>query len=596
MDPGDSPVPAWATSGSGDEYRPVAEPPEAKIIWAVDADEPTDTAMIAVDPGATGADTPVPAWADPYAGPRTRPRLTRSPWRPTRTSTSQTRSPAWPTDRAPLSRYQAVRSFRVPISTGSRIRSIRTASAEPVVRGWFNPVVPAPQPGPAETPSRPTAAQALAGWATPLPTDPPARGEEHRPRVDQPTALPTPGLPTPGLHTAGPASSGLPTPGLPRRLAQSGGLIPPTIPPTAQPAGAPATTVPPPAGYAPPPDADATAVLPRVPAVHVPGPPGPTPTPNRAATVSPMTPVSPAGRAEAGTPADDTAVIAKVRVPDTGGVTVPDAAPSGPAADDNGASGGAEASPRGVKVVPLRPVRTEKGYRSVYSDMTRTTPGAVVRTVVRTVGELCITLGMVVLLFAAWEVWGKTAEVNAHQKDLDSQLNQQWAAPAPAPSGPAPDALPAPNGNAIARLYVPRLNKNWIVVQGTTKEDIRFAPGHYPASAMPGQIGNFSVAGHRLPAIFWDLDQMRQGDDIVVETQSFWYVYKVSSIEIVRPTAVEVVAPVPDHPKEKPTQEMVTLTTCNPKYNNYQRLIVHGTLDPTETRTRAEGRPSAIGG
>src|SRR5262249_12420179 len=257
----------------------------------------------------------------------------------------------------------------------------------------------------------------------------------------------------------------------------------------------------------------------------------------------------------------------------------------------------ADAVPRGVKGVPLRPVRTEEGYRSVYSDLTRTTPGSVIRTVVRTIGELCITLGMFLLLFAAYEVWGKTAAVNAHQNDLNSQLAQEWGGPAASPSaGPKADVLPAPDGKAIARLYIPRINKQWIGVQGVTPADIRFAPGHYPTSAMPGQVGNFSVAGHRTPAIFWDLDQVHNGDDLVVETKDTWYVYKVSQTEIVSPHAMQVVAPVPDQPGKKPTQQMITLTTCNPKFNNYQRLIVHGVLDPTQTHTRAHGRPAVLGG
>ena len=43
-----------------------------------------------------------------------------------------------------------------------------------------------------------------------------------------------------------------------------------------------------------------------------------------------------------------------------------------------------------------------------------------------------------------------------------------------------------PGGNAIARLYIPRLGKQWVVVQGVTPADIRYAPGHYTETAMPG--------------------------------------------------------------------------------------------------------------
>jgi len=336
------------------------------------------------------------------------------------------------------------------------------------------------------------------------------------------------------------------------------------------PAAPPILPPPLPAPRPPTPDADATAIIPLPPTAD----------------------------------ADATAIIPRLPIPRPGDATMPiktDLAPVNPSADENEPADGT-ALPRGVKVVPLRPVRTEEGYRSVYSDLTRTTPGSVIRAVVRGVGEVCITLGLVLLLFAAYEVWGKTAAVNAHQDDLDKQLAQDWGGgPAPVTSAspsarPSVAALPPPDGKAIARLYIPRMGKQWIVVQGVTPADIRFAPGHYPTSAMPGQVGNFSVAGHRTPAIFWDMDQVKQGDEIVVETKDTWYVYKTSQVEIVSPHAVQVVAPVPNQPGKKPTETMLTLTTCNPKFNNYQRLVVHAVLDPTQTRTRAQGRPAALGG
>jgi sortase A len=47
----------------------------------------------------------------------------------------------------------------------------------------------------------------------------------------------------------------------------------------------------------------------------------------------------------------------------------------------------------------------------------------------------------------------------------------------------------------VARLTIPKLKKHWVVVEGVTPYDIRYAPGHYPDSAMPGEVGNFAVAG-----------------------------------------------------------------------------------------------------
>ncbi|MET0416324.1 MAG: sortase, partial [Actinoplanes sp.] len=125
----------------------------------------------------------------------------------------------------------------------------------------------------------------------------------------------------------------------------------------------------------------------------------------------------------------------------------------------------------------------------------------------------------------------------------------------------------------------------------------RYAPGHYPDTAKPGEVGNFSVAGHRIKKIFWRLDEMQTGDVIGVETRDSWYVYRVYDSDIVKPSAVQVVAPVPNEPAAKPTKALLTLTTCNPKYNNYQRLIVHAELVAKTKRDQSlpdAGMPAEI--
>jgi sortase A len=352
-------------------------------------------------------------------------------------------------------------------------------------------------------------------------------------------------------------------------------------------------------------DADeATQIIPRVPAAPAPKPsPGNRPVSLLDADQTAVIPIIP----------DDTAVIPVVPAPaapasPTLAITAPapaSSAPDAPAPAPAGTAGeapGTEEAPaedgpkprRRERVIALRAQRTDDGYRSVHSALTRTTAGTVVRTSIRTVGELMITFGLIVMLFAAYEVWGKSAIIDAHQNDLDQQLGQEWDQPDPTVGPSAPAGLAPPSGNAVARLYIPKLDKHWVVVEGVTQKAIRYAPGHYPKTAMPGQIGNFSVAGHRTRAIFWRLDEVHRGDSIVVETKSTWYVYQVSSTEIVKPTAVQVVAPVPGKPGVKPKVAMLTLTTCNPKFNNYQRLIVHAKL--VREQDRSAGQPAELKG
>ncbi|EEP72610.1 sortase [Micromonospora sp. ATCC 39149] len=278
---------------------------------------------------------------------------------------------------------------------------------------------------------------------------------------------------------------------------------------------------------------------------------------------------------------DSTALMGAVpRLPDNGGEPT-DAEPAEPPRPR-----------RGERVVQLRAEQTDEGYKSVYSELTRPTFWTRLRLGVRVTGEVLITFGLVVLLFAGYEVWGKSAIVDAHQNDLSNQLAQAWGPtgdPTVAPSA-STSTKPKPpvRGKPIAGLYIPKLDKSWVVVEGVTQQDIRYAPGHYPDSAMPGEVGNFSVAGHRNRATFWRLDELNPGDAIVVEDKTEWYVYKVYQSRIVKPNQVEVVAPVPMEPGAEPTKKVLTLTTCNPKFDNYQRLIVHAELERTQPKSAGE--------
>ena len=286
---------------------------------------------------------------------------------------------------------------------------------------------------------------------------------------------------------------------------------------------------------------------------------------------------------------------------DVGAASVAAAAAKAAAEPDAGVADGAaeDVKPRrGEKVVKLRPEQTDEGYKSVYSELTRPTLGSRIRAGVRVSGELMITFGLIVLLFAGYEVFGNSAKVDNEQDTLTNALDDQWNDPTVAPSSPAKAGPAAPGKNLVGRLYIPKLGMEWVVVDGVRPQDIRYAPGHYPETAKPGQVGNFSVAGHRIRKIFWRLDELQEGDVIGVETRTNWYVYKVTDEQIVKPSAVEVVAAVPNKPNAKPTKSMLTLTTCNPKFNNYERLIVHAELVDTFKRDAAlpnAGRPADIG-
>lgn len=206
-------------------------------------------------------------------------------------------------------------------------------------------------------------------------------------------------------------------------------------------------------------------------------------------------------------------------------------------------------------------------------------------------GELCITAGLILLLFVAYELWGTGAYTSAQQGKLGKELARQWAGGTIAGGGPATSPVtrePVKLGHGLALIRIPRLGKDYhyVVVEGVSVEDLRKGPGHYPGTALPGGLGNFVVSAHRTTylAPFNRVDELKAGDKILIDTQDQQYVYQVTGEKVVSPGDMDVTDPVPFHPGQAPTDHLITLTTCHPKYSASHRLIVMGRLIQTLPR------------
>jgi sortase A len=214
----------------------------------------------------------------------------------------------------------------------------------------------------------------------------------------------------------------------------------------------------------------------------------------------------------------------------------------------------------------------------------------VVRTTIGVVGELAITAGVVLLLFVVWQLGYVAVTTNRAQAATVESLERQFGGQTPTPIGPtaAPTSAPAPSGNAYAILRIPRLGAGWAkpVYQGVGADVLAEGIGHYPETQSPGAVGNAGFAGHRAghgnPLI--DIDTLRPGDAIVVETADAYVVYRTVRSEIVPPTDVRVLAPVPEQPGATPTEAWLTLTSCEPKYGSSNRYIVFARLERSVPR------------
>tara|TARA_Y100001936_G_scaffold196474_1_gene196999 strand:- start:72 stop:1214 length:1143 start_codon:yes stop_codon:yes gene_type:complete len=133
-----------------------------------------------------------------------------------------------------------------------------------------------------------------------------------------------------------------------------------------------------------------------------------------------------------------------------------------------------------------------------------------------------------------------------------------------------------PQGEAIAQIVAPVMGLDSIVVSGTAVSDLRKGPGHYTDSAALCSTGNAAIAGHRTTygSPFGDIANLKFGDEIRVNTPYGNCIYTVTERFIVEPSDTWVVKDQGDN--------RLTLTSCHPKYSAAQRYIVVAELTHTD--------------
>jgi sortase A len=217
------------------------------------------------------------------------------------------------------------------------------------------------------------------------------------------------------------------------------------------------------------------------------------------------------------------------------------------------------------------------------------------------IGRALVGFGVLVLLFAAYLLWGTNIAEASHQHDLRSRFDQvlahaHGATTSTTAPGSSETTVPqslvselvagdAPaEGQPVAVIDIPKIGVQKVVVEGTNHDDLQQGPGHYTGTPLPGQPGNAAIAGHRTTygAPFYNLNELTPGAHIDVTTLQGHFTYAVVKSFTVAPTDGSVLGP-SDSP-------MLTLTTCNPRFSAAQRLIVQADLT---TPTAPAPTPSA---
>ncbi len=248
---------------------------------------------------------------------------------------------------------------------------------------------------------------------------------------------------------------------------------------------------------------------------------------------------------------------------------------------------GAQERPAGPSGAPLTRVEARRAARA-------RKPGAAVMAS-RAIGEVFITIGVLMLLFVTYQLWWTNVRAHAQAGSEANNLQNDWASGKRSPGAFEP-------GQGFALLHIPKLDVVVPIAEGTDKKRVldRGMVGHYAEeglkTAMPdAKTGNFGLAGHRNThgEPFRYINRLKPGDPIIVETQDKYFVYKMASIlPVTSPSNSAVLDAIPKGSGFHKAGRYITLTTCTPEFTSKFRMIVWGKM--VEERPRSNGKPDAL--
>lgn len=204
-------------------------------------------------------------------------------------------------------------------------------------------------------------------------------------------------------------------------------------------------------------------------------------------------------------------------------------------------------------------------------------------------GVVLLAAGLVCLGWVGWQYFGTNILSQREAGTEISALEESWNAE---PIGESPTAAPTMEfGSAQWLIRIPAFGSDWVwpVVAGVEVPDLKKGVGWYPTTAQPGQVGNFALAGHRITngEPFRRMLELKVGDVVIIETRDATLTYELTSEPgqlTVQDTETWVLDPVPGHEGVVPTEELITLTTCEDLFHSPDRSVAFGKLVSTETK------------
>jgi LPXTG-site transpeptidase (sortase) family protein len=221
----------------------------------------------------------------------------------------------------------------------------------------------------------------------------------------------------------------------------------------------------------------------------------------------------------------------------------------------------------------------------------------------RHAGTALITVGLLLLGVLVYKFWWTNISADRTAAQIRTELQTQWQdSTEPTIAGDTPPSTIAlsdvkpmdtpQEDEAFGLLYIPRLlDDAWGVpiLQGVNFDLLSQGVGHYSESSLPDSAGNFALFGHRTAngEPFVHIERLKAGDDVIVETENYWFVYTLKLDRIVSPSAFGVVsnAPLTElHTVPGDPYQVITLITCEPRWSTEKRWVWWGTLSAVYPR------------
>ncbi|MBO0994375.1 class D sortase [Bacillus sp. SD088] len=111
-------------------------------------------------------------------------------------------------------------------------------------------------------------------------------------------------------------------------------------------------------------------------------------------------------------------------------------------------------------------------------------------------------------------------------------------------------------GDTVGVFYIPRLDREIPIIEGTNEEELSEGVGHYIGTGYPGENTQILLSGHR-DTVFRQFGELEDGDELHVKMEHGTFIYEIRDHTIVDANDTTVIDP-------NRTDEVLTVSTCYP--------------------------------